>query len=111
DLATQPKLARIRDVLRKAQPDVSKITIRIAREWSRAADTHVLKNNLKIGQHRGLRWNLLHYLELIPSRLNLKIISLALREQISEPARLVRWQRLLQPADSSQRYEKETCNN
>src|SRR6266849_10361793 len=59
NLTLQAQLAGVWNVLRDAEAEVGKVAVGIAGEGARAANTDMLQVELRVGQRRDLRWNLL----------------------------------------------------
>src|SRR6266550_2558039 len=84
NLTLQAQLAGVWNVLRDAEADVGEVAVGIAGEGARAANTDVLQIELRVGQRRDLRRNLLGRLPALPRRFNLGIVLLRFREQLGE---------------------------
>ena len=83
-LATQTQLSRIRNVLRDAESDVGKITIRKSGERPRAADRELLHHNFRVRKRRSLRGDLGRTLPAVARCQNLGVMALRFFDQISE---------------------------
>ena len=84
DLAAQPQLSGVGDILRKAQPDVREVAVRVSRKRPRAANAELLNLELWIGQCRDLRGNLPGCFPALPRGLDLWIILLCLLQQVHQ---------------------------
>src|ERR1700674_1672707 len=107
----QAEFPWVRKILRNTEAQVCEITIGISREWPWTTNIHLLQNELRIGQRRDLRRNLLRRIPAMPRCLNLRIASFGLREKICELHGLTRWRCLLCPSDCGRRQKQKTCKN
>ncbi len=95
NFAAQPQFPGVRKVLRNAKADVGEIAIGVARKRPRAAHADVLQNKLRVGQRGHLSGDLLCRIPLVSGRLDLRIISLGLRDQVVEVHGLIGGRRFL----------------
>jgi hypothetical protein len=84
NLSAKLQLAGVRQVLRKAQPDVSEVAVGVPGERPGTAHIHLLQNHLGIGQRCDLRRNLLRRLPAVPRCLYLRIVLFGLAQKIRE---------------------------
>jgi hypothetical protein len=84
NLAPQSQLSGVRNILRNAEADVGEVAVGVTREGPRAANTQVLQRELRVGQRRDLRGNLLGGLPALPRCLDLRIILFRFLQQIGQ---------------------------